>query len=501
MRALLSVTDKTGIEKLAKELSKLGVSLISTGGTYKKIKGSGVDVSEIEDITNFPEILEGRVKTLSPYVHGGILYKRDDSEHCETVEELKIKPIDIVVVNLYEFQKALKKGNPEEIIENIDIGGPSMVRSAAKNHKDVLIVTDPSDYDELIERLKNDDIDLAYRQRLAMKAFSLTAFYDSIIARYFTKLTGEESKYKTYGFEKETDLRYGENPGQEASLYNDPFVTGLMENIEVIHGKAMSYNNYNDLNPALELAQELGENAVVALKHQSPCGVAVGSDVYDSYIKAFECDSQSIFGGILAVNGVVDEKAASKMHEIFLEIIAARDFTKEALEILTKKKNVRLVKVDFANESVREEIRYLNGKVLIQEKDFGKDEVNVVTDKKPSEEEIKDLLFAQKVVKYVKSNAIVVAKGMKTLGCGAGQQSRVWALESIKDHFKDRDFEGAVLGSDAFFPFSDTVELAHEMGISSIIQPGGSIRDEDSIDKCNEYDMSMVFSKSRHFKH
>lgn len=501
MRALLSVTDKTGIEKLAKELSKLGVSLISTGGTYKKIKESGVDVSEIEEITNFPEILEGRVKTLSPYVHGGILYKRDDSEHCETVEELKIKPIDIVVVNLYEFQKALKKGNPEEIIENIDIGGPSMVRSAAKNHKDVLIVTDPSDYDELIERLKNDDIDLAYRQRLAMKAFSLTAFYDSIIARYFTKLTGEESKYKTYGFEKETDLRYGENPGQEASLYNDPFVTGLMENIEVIHGKAMSYNNYNDLNPALELAQELGENAVVALKHQSPCGVAVGSDVYDSYIKAFECDSQSIFGGILAVNGVVDEKAASKMHEIFLEIIAARDFTKEALEILTKKKNVRLVKVDFANESVREEIRYLNGKVLIQEKDFGKDEVNVVTDKKPSEEEIKDLLFAQKVVKYVKSNAIVVAKGMKTLGCGAGQQSRVWALESIKDHFKDRDFEGAVLGSDAFFPFSDTVELAHEMGISSIIQPGGSIRDEDSIDKCNEYDMSMVFSKSRHFKH
>lgn len=501
MRALLSVTDKTGIEKLAKELSKLGVSLISTGGTYKKIKDSGVDVSEIEDITNFPEILEGRVKTLSPYVHGGILYKRDDEGHVSTVEELGIKAIDIVVVNLYEFQKALKNGNPEEIIENIDIGGPSMVRSAAKNHKDVLIVTDPSDYDELIERLKNDDIDLAYRQRLAMKAFSLTAFYDSIIARYFTKLTGEESKYKTYGFEKESDLRYGENPGQAASLYNDPFVTGLMEDIEVIQGKEMSYNNYNDLNPALELAQELGENAVVALKHQSPCGVAVGSDVYDSYIKAFECDSQSIFGGILAVNGVVDEKAAGKMHEIFLEIIAAKDFTKEALEILTKKKNVRLVKVDFSNESVREEIRYLNGKVLIQGKDFGKDEVNIVTDKKPSEEEIKDLLFAQKVVKYVKSNAIVVAKGMKTLGCGAGQQSRVWALESIKDHFKDRDFEGAVLGSDAFFPFSDTVELAHEMGISSIIQPGGSIRDKDSIDKCNEYGMSMVFSKSRHFKH
>lgn len=501
MRALLSVTDKTNIEKLAKDLNDLGVELVSTGGTYKKIKEAGLDVIEIDKITNFPEILEGRVKTLSPYVHGGILYKRDNYSHLATVKELNIKPIDIVVVNLYEFQKALEKGNREEIIENIDIGGPSMVRSAAKNHKDVLIITDPSDYDELIERLKNDDIDLAYRQKLAMKAYSLTAFYDSIIARYFSKLTGEESKYKTYGFEKESELRYGENPGQKAALYNDPFVKGLMENIEVIHGKEMSYNNYNDLNPALELAQELGDKAVVALKHQSPCGVAVGSDVYDSYMKAFECDSQSIFGGIVAVNGVVDKKASEKMHEIFLEIIAARDFTDEALEVLTKKKNVRLVKVNFDNESVREELRYLNGKVLIQEKDFGKDEVNVVTNKKPSEDEIKDLLFAQKVVKYVKSNAIVVAKGMKTLGCGAGQQSRVWALESIKDHFKDRDFKGAVLGSDAFFPFSDTVELAHEMGIESIIQPGGSIKDQDSIDKCNEYDMSMVFSKSRHFKH
>lgn len=501
MRALISVTDKTGIEELAKNLSDLGIEIVSTGGTYKKISDAGVNAIEIDQITNFPEILEGRVKTLSPYVHGGILYKRDDENHINTINEHDIKPIDIVVVNLYEFQKALEKGNPEDIIENIDIGGPSMVRSAAKNHKDVLIVTDPGDYDELLQRLRNDDIDLAYRQKLAMKAYSLTAFYDSVIARYFSKLTGEESKYKTYGFEKENDLRYGENPGQEAALYNDPFVKGLMENIEVIHGKEMSYNNYNDLNPALELAQELGENAVVALKHQSPCGVAQKDTIYESYIKAFECDSQSIFGGIVAVNGIVDEKTASKMNEIFLEIIAASDFTDEALEILTQKKNVRLVRVNFDNETVKEEIRYLNGKVLIQGKDFGEDEIKIVTDKKPSEEEIKDLLFAQKVVKYVKSNAIVVAKDMQTLGCGAGQQSRVWALESIRDHFKNRDFTGAVLGSDAFFPFPDTVELAHEMGIISVIQPGGSIKDKDSIDKCNEYGMSMVFSKSRHFKH
>ncbi|MFO3716771.1 bifunctional phosphoribosylaminoimidazolecarboxamide formyltransferase/IMP cyclohydrolase [Anaerococcus sp. ENR1011] len=501
MRALISVTDKTGIEDLAKGLSDLGVEIVSTGGTYKKIKESCVEAIEIDEITNFPEILEGRVKTLSPYVHGGILYKRDEDSHVKTVKEHNIKPIDIVVVNLYEFQKALEKGNPDEIIENIDIGGPSMVRSAAKNHKDVLIVTDPSDYNELLERIENDDVDLSYRQKLAMKAYNLTAFYDSVIARYFSELTGEEGKYKTYGFEKESDLRYGENPGQKAALYNDPFVKGLMDNMEVIHGKEMSYNNYNDLNPALELAQELGGNAVVALKHQSPCGVAQRESIYESYIKAYECDSQSIFGGIVAVNGIVDEKTAEEMNKIFLEIVAATDFTDEALEVLTQKKNVRLVKVNFDNETVKEEIRYLNGKVLIQGKDFGKDELEIVTDKKPTEAEIKDLLFAQKVVKYVKSNAIVVAKDMQTLGCGAGQQSRIWALESIKDHFKDRDFTGAVMGSDAFFPFPDTVELAHKMGISSIIQPGGSIKDQDSIDKCNEYSMSMVFGKSRHFKH
>lgn len=501
MRALVSVTDKTGIDYLAKGLSDLGIEIVSTGGTYKKISEAGIKAIEINEITGFPEILEGRVKTLSPYVHGGILYKRDNKDHIATIKEHDIKAIDIVVVNLYEFQKALEKGDPEDIIENIDIGGPSMIRSAAKNHKDVLVITDPSDYDELLKRLKNDDIDLAYREKLAMKAYNLTAFYDSLIARYFSKLTESEAKYKTYGFQRESELRYGENPGQKAALFNDPFVKGLMDDIEVIHGKEMSYNNYNDLNPALELAQELGENAVVALKHQSPCGVAVGNDIYDSYIKAYECDSQSIFGGIVAVNGLVDAKTASKMNEIFLEIIAASDFSKEALDILEKKKNVRLVKVNFDNESVREEIRYLNGKVLVQDKDFGEDIVEIVTDKKPNDSQIKDLLFAQKVVKYVKSNAIVVAKDMKTLGCGAGQQSRIWALESIKDHFKGRDFKGAVLGSDAFFPFPDTVELAHQMGISSIIQPGGSIKDKDSIDKCNEYEMAMVFSKSRHFKH
>ena len=501
MRALISVTEKEGIEKLAKGLNELGIEIISTGGTYKKIADSGVPVIEIDQVTNFPEILEGRVKTLSPYVHGGILYKRDNINHVETVRDHGIESIDIVVVNLYAFQNALADGDPDNIIENIDIGGPSMVRSAAKNHKDVLIVTDPSDYDDLIDRLKNNDIDLAYRQKLAMKAYSLTAFYDSVIARYFKDLTGETDKYTTYGFELESPLRYGENPGQEAALYNDPYVRGLLDDMEIIHGKEMSYNNFNDLTPALELAQELGENGLVALKHQSPCGVAVGESVYDAYMKAYECDPQSIFGGVVAVNGVVDKETAEQMNKIFLEIVAAADFTAEALEVLTQKKNIRLARVNFDNESVKEEIRYLNGKVLIQDKDFGEDEIDVVTEKKPSEEQIKDMLFAQKVVKYVKSNAIVVAKGMKTLGCGAGQQSRIWALESIKDHFPDRDFTGSVIGSDAFFPFPDVVEMAHEMGVVAIMQPGGSLKDQDSIDKCNGYDMSMVFSKSRHFKH
>ncbi len=501
MRALISVTDKTGIENLAKGLDELGIEIISTGGTYKKISEAGVPVIEIDEVTNFPEILEGRVKTLSPYVHGGILYKRDDKDHVNTVKEHGIESIDIVIVNLYAFQNALESGDPDNIIENIDIGGPSMVRSAAKNHKDVIIVTDPADYDELLDRLKNDKVDLIYRQKLAMKAYSLTAFYDSVIARYFKELTGEEDKCKTYGFELESSLRYGENPGQNAGLYNDPFVKGLMDDMEVIHGKEMSYNNYNDLNPALELAQELGANGLVALKHQSPCGVAVGDSAYDSYIKAYECDPQSIFGGVVALNGVVDKETAEEMNKIFLEIVAATDFTDEALEVLTQKKNIRLVKVNFDNESVREEIRYLNGKVLIQDKDFGLDDINIVTEKKPSEAQIEDMLFAQKVVKYVKSNAIVVAKDKKTLGCGAGQQSRIWAIESIKDHFPDRDFTGAVIGSDAFFPFPDVVEMAHEMGIAAIMQPGGSMKDEDSIKRCNELGISMLFSGSRHFKH
>jgi phosphoribosylaminoimidazolecarboxamide formyltransferase/IMP cyclohydrolase len=501
MRALISLTDKTNVEYLARELKRLGYEIVSTGGTYKAIEKAGVEVTEIDKITNFPEILDGRVKTLSPYVHGGILYKRDNEEHVKTVEEHNIGSIDIVAVNLYDFQNALKSHDHDTITENIDIGGPSMIRSAAKNHKDVLVVTDPRDYEELIDRLENDKIDIDYRRKLAMKAYSLTAYYDSIIARYFQDLVGEESKYKTYGFEKESELRYGENPQQSANLYNDTYVEGLLKDCQVIHGKEMSFNNYNDLNVAVELANELGENSCVALKHQSPCGVAIGENVHDAYHKAYLADSLSIFGGIIAINGVVDKATAEEMSKIFLEIISAKDFTEEAIEVLTKKKNVRLVKINFDNTPVKEDIKYLNGKVLIQDKDEAVDEFNVVTKVAPSEKEKRDLQFAMTVVKHTKSNAIVVAKDLKTLGVGCGQTSRIWALESIKNCHPDVDFTDAVMSSDAFFPFDDCVTLANEMGIKSIIQPGGSIRDEDSIKKCDENEMSMVFTKHRHFKH
>ena len=501
MRALISVTDKSNIDFLGKNLEKLGIEIVSTGGTLRALQDSDVKTIDIEDVTNFPEILNGRVKTLSPMVHGGILYKRDNEEHIETIEKLGINPIDIVVVNLYDFEGALESEEDENIIENIDIGGPTLIRSAAKNFKDVLVVTDPSDYEELIDRLKNNNIDLEFREYLAAKAFTKTAFYDSLISRYFIEKTKLDSKTYTIGLKKVSNLRYGENPSQEAYLYDDTFVESYLSNIEILHGKEMSFNNYNDLNTALELASELKENAVVAFKHATPCGAAISNSVYDSYMKTYNSDPLSIFGGIIAVNGVVDEKTAIEMNKIFLEVVAASDFTKEALEILTKKKNIRLLKVNFNLKKADKDIKYLNGKVLIQSRDEVIDGFDVVTKKTPNGREINDLKFAMTVCKYTKSNAIVIAKDGQTLGIGGGQTSRIWALESIRNNNKDKDFSGASLASDAFFPFDDCVTLAGEMKIGSIIQPGGSLKDQDSIDKCNELNISMVFTAQRHFRH
>ncbi len=500
MRALISLTDKTNLEYLVSNLKELGYEIISTGGTLKKIRESGVEALSVESVTNFKEILGGRVKTLSPYIHGGILYRRDNEEDLKTVEEENIQSIDMVVVNLYDFTGALKSGNHENIVENIDIGGPTLIRAAAKNYKDVLVVTDVDDYEEVINKIREGKVDIEFREKLATKAFNLTAYYDANISRYFINRTKPQAKYLNFGFEKVEDLRYGENPQQSATLYKDNMVNSYFSNFEIIHGKKMSFNNYNDLNVAVEIVSELGENSVAAIKHATPCAVSHKNNLKESYISAYNADSTSIFGGIVALNGVVEADLAEELSKIFLEIIAATDFTAEALAILEKKKNIRLIKMDFNLEKSDSDIKQINGIVLTQERDNGEDEYNVVTEKTPTYSEKEDLLFAMKVVKHVKSNAVVAVKDMTTIGIGGGETSRVWALQNIREHY-NRDFTGAVLASDAFFPFDDCVTLAGEMNISAIIQPGGSLRDEDSIKKCNELSIAMVFSKNRHFKH
>lgn len=505
-RALLSVTDKTGIVEMAKALEELGYEVVSTGGTLKTIREAGVSAKAIEEITQFPEMLDGRVKTLHPVVHGGLLFRRDVESHVNTAKEHDIEPIDVVVVNLYRFEETLKAEKPhEEIIENIDIGGPSMVRSAAKNHRDVLIVTDIKDYERVIEKLKEGSADLAFREEMAMKAFAQTAYYDSMIARYFSQYTGKQSETFTLGLKKEGTLRYGENPHQSAAVYRDGFEDSLLSDYEQLNGKELSFNNLNDLNVAVELARclkEEGRVATVALKHATPCAVALGDSVFESYSKAYDADPVSIFGGIVSCTGTVDLETAKMMNKIFLEIVAAPDFTQEALEELRTKKNLRVLKVDLQKELAEIDLKYISGKVLLQDTDKDADEgFEVVTEVWPSESRKRDMLFGMKVVQYVKSNAVVLVKDGVTLAIGGGQTSRIWALNSARNNNPDKDFSGAVLCSDAFFPFYDCVEAAHEMGVEAIIQPGGSVRDRESIDKCDEYKMSMVFTGVRHFKH
>ncbi|WP_028829497.1 bifunctional phosphoribosylaminoimidazolecarboxamide formyltransferase/IMP cyclohydrolase [Proteocatella sphenisci] len=506
-RALISVTDKTGIVEFARSLSELGYEIISTGGTLNEISKNGIAVTPIDKITNFPEILDGRVKTLHPMVHGGLLYKRDNPRHVETASKHGISPIDIVVVNLYDFEGSLKLNKAhEEMIENIDIGGPSMIRSAAKNYKDVLVVVEPNDYDKITDMLKNEKITLELREELAMKAYSATAYYDAMISRYFMSKTGKESDSVTLGFKKVEELRYGENPHQAAKLYNDNFVNSYFSNYNQLNGKNLSFNNLNDLNTAVELCAEFdsskGDFAAVALKHATPCGVALGNTPFEAFKKAYDADKLSIFGGIVAMNSIVDADTAALMSEIFLEVVAAPSYTEDALEILKKKKNLRILEIDVKLKKSEFDIKYLSGKVLIQDTDNIKDEkFECVTLKKTTKEEDKDLIFAMKVCKYVKSNAVVIAKDLATRAIGGGQTSRIWALDTAINNYSDKNFSGCVLASDAFFPFSDCVELAAEIGITSIIQPGGSVKDQMSIDECNKSGVSMIFTGTRHFKH
>ncbi|OAO77429.1 IMP cyclohydrolase / Phosphoribosylaminoimidazolecarboxamide formyltransferase [Geobacillus stearothermophilus] len=508
-RALISVSNKEGIIPFAKQLAELGVDIISTGGTKRALEEAGVPVISISDVTGFPEILDGRVKTLHPAIHGGILAVRSDERHQAALKEHGIRPIDLVVVNLYPFQQTIAKPDVTlaEAIENIDIGGPTMVRAAAKNYADVAIVVDPADYPMVIEELKTTgSIQAKTRQQLAAKAFRHTAAYDAMIAEYLTGLAGEEyPETLTVTYTKKQSLRYGENPHQSAAFYAKPLGAAFsIAKAAQLHGKELSYNNINDANAAINLIREFQEPAAAAIKHMNPCGVGVGATLLEAFTKAYEADPVSIFGGIVAVNREVDKETAERMHDIFLEIVIAPSFSDEALAILTKKKNIRLLTLDFAAPDVKEKtLVSVNGGLLVQEADkytLEDAEWNVVTKREPTEAEREQLRFAWKVVKHVKSNAIVLAKNGMTVGVGAGQMNRVGAANIAIEQAGEQAV-GAVLASDAFFPMDDTVEAAAKAGITAIIQPGGSIRDADSIRKADEYGMAMVFTGVRHFKH
>ncbi|OAT71434.1 bifunctional phosphoribosylaminoimidazolecarboxamide formyltransferase/IMP cyclohydrolase [Parageobacillus thermoglucosidasius] len=508
-RALLSVSNKEGIVSLAKQLVELGVEIISTGGTKKALEEAGVPVIGIADVTGFPEILDGRVKTLHPIIHGGLLAIRDNERHQNELREHHITPIDLVVVNLYPFQQTIAKSDVTfaEAIENIDIGGPTMLRAAAKNHQYVTVVVDPADYDTVVQELKeHGDVSAETKLKLAAKVFRHTAAYDAMIAEYLTNKTGEEyPESLTITFEKKQSLRYGENPHQTAAFYKKPLGSSFsIAKAIQLHGKELSYNNINDANAALQIVKEFAEPAAVAVKHMNPCGVGTGATIYEAFTKAYEADPTSIFGGIIALNREVDKETAEKMHQIFLEIVIAPSFSKEALDILTQKKNIRLLTVDFAAPNTKEKLLVsVQGGLLVQEADtrtLDEAEMKVVTKREPTEQEWEALRFAWKVVKHVKSNAIVLAKDGMTIGVGAGQMNRVGAAKIAIEQAREKA-KGAVLASDAFFPMDDTVEEAAKAGITAIIQPGGSIRDADSIKKADEYGIAMVFTGIRHFKH
>lgn len=507
-RALISVTDKTGVVEFAKKLNEFGYEIVSTGNTYKKLKENKVEVIQVEELTNFPEILDGRVKTLNPFIHGGILYKRDKDSHLETIKELKIDPIDMVVVSLYDFEGALKSHNSHaDIVENIDIGGPSMIRSAAKNYRDVTVVVDRHDYPKVIEMLEEGGPSLEDRRHLAYKAFATTARYDSLISSYFEKIVGEEyPEIINLTFEKEEELRYGENSHQRGFIYSQPSATNPALNFKQLSGKDLSFNNINDLSGCLEFMREFKDEkevCAVAIKHANACGVGLGEDSYEAFKKCFESDKVSIFGGIVGINSKVDVETAKMLNEIFLEIVVAYDFEPKALEILRKKKNLRILRLEPLETSLQPwDMRYLDGKLLVQDRDSMEyEKFEVVTEKQPTEEEKKDMEFGMKVVKNLKSNAIAIVRNGQTLAIGCGQTSRIWALSNALKNNDFKSFEGAVLASDAFFPFDDCVRLAKEYKIGAVVQPGGSIRDEDSIKACNELDMTMVFTSARHFKH
>lgn len=499
MRALLSVYDKEGLLELAEFFKSQNIEMVSTGGTYRYLSDKGFNPLQVEEITNSKEILDGRVKTLHPIIHGGILYRRDMADDRKTVEELGIEGIDMVCVNLYPFFEKLKENlSEEEQVEFIDIGGPTMLRAAAKNFKFVYSLSDPKDYKDFMKIYAENDekAKFDFRKKLAGKVFNLMGAYDSAVANYL--LDEEDKEYLSLSYKKVSNLRYGENPHQKASYYEALDTEGALKHMEILWGKELSYNNLKDLDIAWKVVSEFEEPACCALKHNTPCGVALGKDDVEAYSKAYTCDPISIFGGIVALNCMVTLETAKKMSEIFLEVVIAPDFTEEALEVLQKKKNIRLIRCS-EKPSQKKAFVSLDGLMLSQDEDlFDVSELKVVTKKAPTTDEMEELRFAYKVVKYVKSNAIVVTNNRMAIGIGGGQVNRI---DAAKIALEKAAGKGVVMASDAFFPFEDVAEEAAANQIKAIIQPGGSIRDKDSIRVCDEQDISMVFTAMRHFKH
>jgi len=490
-KALLSVSDKTGIVEFAEELIQLGYELYSTGGTKQALEEQQVPVHSVSELTQFPEIMDGRLKTLHPNIHGGILADRDNAEHLAALQEHHIELIDLVAVNLYPFEQTV--ANPDvterEAIENIDIGGPSMLRASAKNFKHVLTIVDPNDYAVIVEKIKQQQLDENFRKELMIKVFTHTYRYDAAIVKFFGN--------------QETPLRYGENPQQKARFVKTSQAANTIAGAKQLHGKALSYNNIKDADAALQLVKKFSTPAAVAVKHMNPCGVGTGTSINEAFRHAYEADDQSIFGGIVSLNREVDRLTAEQLKNIFLEVIIAPSYSDDAIKLLTQKKNIRLLEIQMDDDSESEEFVSVSGGYLIQDKDNGErtvDEMTVVTKVQPTEQQWQAIEFAWTVVKSVKSNAIVLANQHQTVGIGAGQMNRVGSAEIAIERAIGID-DNIVMASDGFFPMSDTVETAARAGIKCIVQPGGSIKDQESINMADQHGIAMVMTGMRHFKH
>jgi len=509
-RALISVFNKSGLESFAKGLSDVGVQLISTGGTAKLLKDSGIPVTLVEEVTGFPEMLDGRVKTMHPKLMAGILARRDVPEHMDTIKTHGIEPIDMVVCSLYPFEEVANRRGVEDevVIENIDIGGPSMIRAAAKNHAGVAVVTSHKDYDRLLKELRDNGGELAYEtlRDLATKAFHRTAHYDFVIANWFSEADGDFPDYVMRDYEKVLELKYGENPHQRAAYYAEVGMRQhLLSQVEQLHGKQLGFNNLYDLNAARNICDEFTLPCVTIIKHNNPCGCALAENLAAAYDKAFACDPVSAFGSVIAVNRVVDVPLAERLSDLFVEVLFAPGYEEEALEILRKKQDIRILRNEERRQINPGEFDYKRviGGILVQDKDSDqeeRDEMEVATKRHPSEQEWGDLIFAFRVAKHVKSNAIVMAKNLATIGVGAGQMSRVDSTKVAIEKALS-SLEGAVVGSDAFFPFPDAVDLAIDNGVTAFMQPGGSKGDETAVAACDARDAAMVFTGRRHFLH